>query len=85
MTPHVTLESLATQSTMLWILSSMNILAWLYVVQVDGTLATQSSMVMILNRKTFYVPADPYLATQGLVSLTHSSLNLFFFLSISGD
>ena len=49
-------ESLATQSTMIWILSSMNLFLMLYVVQRDETLSTQIARVLILPRCTFYVP-----------------------------
>ena len=74
-------ESLATQSTVVWILPSMNLHVELYVVPGDETLATQSPLLLILLRKTLYVylqmfPGDESLATQGTVSWILQSLNL---------
>ena len=56
MTPHVTHESLVTQSTMIWSVSSMNLLLVLYVVQGYGTLATQSTILWLELTPTCFVP-----------------------------
>ena len=79
-------EHLATQSTVITILSSGTLHVYLWVVPGDETLATQSTMIQILSSMTVHVSlymvlGDKFLARQSIaiwIDPYNDSLCVFF-------